>query len=184
METWEWIVIAAVAGAAVLLLLGLIGLVRRRRRRGHLEERFGPEYDRTVSAEGRRDAERSLSDIERQHEDLEIRPLSGRARERYLEEWRQAESRFVSDPEDSARMAERVVTRVLADCGYPTDGSVEEQARHLAAEHPDVAERFRHGEAMLKADHNGDATENMRMAVLDFRAVLDELVEDREHAHA
>jgi hypothetical protein len=187
METWEWIVIAAVAGAAVLLLFGLIGLWRKRRQRSHLQERFGDEYDRAVSADSRRDAERTLAEVEKEHDELDIRPLSGQARERYLEEWRQAESRFVNDPVDAARAAERVVVRALADCGYPTDGSVEDQARHLAADHPDVAERFRHGEAMLKADADADdddATENMRTAMLDFRAVLDELVEEGAHTRA
>lgn len=178
METFDWIVIAAIAAGALIVLFALFGLWRRSRRRSHLQERFGPEYDRAVSSDGRRDAERRLTDVERQHEDLEIRPLSTAARERYLEEWRQAESRFVADPHDSARAAERVVVRVLADCGYPTAGSTEDQAAYLAADHPDVAERFRHGNAMLKADGDDEATENMRMAVLDFRAVLDELVED------
>jgi hypothetical protein len=176
METFEWIVIAAVAAGALLLLLALVGMWRRRHRRSHLQERFGPEYDRAVGSDGRRDAERRLAHVEKEHEDLELKPLSSVARDRYLEEWRQAESRFVADPHDSARAAERIVVRVLGDYGYPTSGSVEERATHLAAEHPDVAERFRHGEAML--DANGDqSTENLRLAMLDFRAVLDEIVE-------
>ena len=54
METFELIVIAAVAAGALLVLLMLFGMWRRRRRRDRLQERFGPEYDRTVSAEGRR----------------------------------------------------------------------------------------------------------------------------------
>ena len=176
METWEWIVIAAVAAGAVLVLLAIVGMWRKRHRRSHLQERFGPEYDRAVGSDGRRDAERRLADVEKEHEDLELKPLSSAARKRYLDEWRQAESRFVGDPHDAARAAERVVVRVLSECGYPSDGSVEERATHLAAEHPDVAERFRHGEAMLEG--NGDqSTENLRLAVLDFRAVLDEIVE-------
>ena len=177
METFELIVIAAVAAGALLVLVMLFGMWRRRRRRDHLQERFGPEYDRTVSSEGRRLGERRLSDVETQHEDLDIRPLSPAARDRYLNEWRQAESRFVADPGDSARAAERVIVRVLMERGYPTSGSTEDQAAHLAADHPDVAERYRHGNAMLEADGNGDETENLRRAVLDFRAVLDELVE-------
>lgn len=180
METFDWIVIAAIAAGALIVLFALFGLWRRSRRRSHLQERFGPEYDRAVSSDGRRDAERRLTDVEREHEDLEIRPLSTPARERYLEEWRQVEGRFVGDPHDAARAAERIVVRALADCGYPTGVGTEEQAGHLSAEHPDVAERYRHGTAMLKAEGDDDeATENMRLAILDFRAVLDELVDDR-----
>jgi FtsZ-interacting cell division protein ZipA len=173
METWVWIVIAAVAAAAVLLLVA--AWTRRKRRRDHLQDRFGPEYDRTVSSEGRRDAERHLRDVEREHEQLDIRPLTPAARDRYLEEWRQAEARFVNDPEIAARTAERVVHRVLEDRGYPTDVDVEGRAAHVAADHPDVVERYRHGQAML--DGNGDQrTENLRKAMIDFRAVFEELV--------
>jgi hypothetical protein len=175
METWVWIVIAA-AAAAVLLLL--VWTLARKRRQDHLQERFGPEYDRTVSSEGRRHGERHLRDVEKRHEELEIRALTPAARDRYLEEWRQAEAQFVNDPEDAARAAERVVVRVLEDRGYPTDVDAEEQAAHVAVDHPDVVERYRHGHAMLEADAegNGRETENLRKAMIDFRAVFEKLV--------
>jgi hypothetical protein len=178
METWEWIVIAAVAAAALILIVALASAVAKRRRRGHLQERFGPEYERTVSSEGRRDAERKLSDVEREHQELDIRPLSPAARERYLEEWRTVELRFVNDPKDAARSAERVVVRVLADRGYPAEGDTEHQAAHVAADHPDLAERYRHGHAMLAATNGDHDTENLRKAMIDFRSVFDELVTD------
>ena len=178
METWEWIVIAAVAAGAVLLLLVLVGMVRRKRRHDHLQERFGPEYDRTVSSEGRRDGERQLKHIEKRREELDIRPLTPAARDRYLDEWRHAEARFVNDPEDAARSAERVVLRVLEDRGYPTDVDMEQQAAYVAADHPDVVERYRHGHAMLamRTDGNGGDTENLRKAMIDFRAVFETVV--------
>jgi hypothetical protein len=175
METWVWIVIAAVA-AAVILLAVAIASARKKRRRDHLQERFGPEYDRTVSSEGKRGAERQLSDVEKEHEELDIRPLTPAARDRYLEEWRQVEARFVNDPEDAARSAERVVHRVLEDRGYPTDADKEQRAAHVAADHPDVVERFRHGHAMIEAENGDQETENLRKAMIDFRAVFEELV--------
>jgi hypothetical protein len=181
METWEWIVIVAVAAAAVLLLVGLAGWLGRKRRRERLQERFGDEYDRSVSSEGKRTAERRLSEVEKEHEQLDIRPLSPAARDRYLEEWRQAEARFVNDPELAARSAEGIVARLLEDRGYPTGTGTETQAAHVAVDHPDVVERYRHGHAMLDTD--GDQhTENLRKAMIDFRAVFEELavVEERE----
>lgn len=174
METWVWIVIAAIAAAVVLIVIALAA--RRKRRRDHLQERFGPEYDRTVSSEGRRDAERRLSGVEEEHESLDIKPLTPAARDRYLEEWRQAEARFVNDPEDAARSAERVVHRVLEDRGYPTDVDAEDRAAHVAVDHPDVVERYRHGHAMLQAENGDQETENLRKAMIDFRAVFEELV--------
>ena len=59
MDTWVWIVIAAAAAVVLVALLAL--WVSSRRRRSHLQDRFGPEYDRTVAdSKRRRDAERYL----------------------------------------------------------------------------------------------------------------------------
>ena len=173
----EPIVIAVIAVAALVVLFAVVAAMRRKRQRGHLQERFGPEYDRTVSSEGRREGERRLTDVEKQHDELDIKPLTSAARDRYLGEWRQAEARFVNDPKDATRSAGRVVHRVLEDRGYPTDVDAEERAAHVAVDHPDVVERYRHGNAMLAADDNGHAdTENLRKAMIDFRAVFEELV--------
>jgi hypothetical protein len=176
METWVWIVIAA--AAAVVLLLLLATALRRKRRRDHLHERFGPEYERTVSAEGRKEADRRLSTVEEEHDQLDIQPLTPGARERYLEEWRQTEARFVNDPQDAARSADRIVMRVLEERGYPTDGDADLRAAHVAADHADVVQRYRHGHEMLEADDTDHETENLRKAMIDFRAVFDELVVD------
>jgi hypothetical protein len=176
METWEWIAFVVSAGVAVLLIAVL---ATRARRSSRLRERFGPEYDRAVSASGHRAAERRLSEVEKKHDELEVRPLPAAAKERYLEEWRHAEVRFVSDPRDATRAAERVVLRVLEDRGYPVDGDSEEQAAHVAVDHPDVVERYRHGHAMLENADGGESTENLRKAMIDFRTVLDELLEGR-----
>ena len=62
-------------------------------------------------------------------------------------------------------------------------GDPEERAAHLAVDHPDVVERYRHGRAMLHRGDGDEGTENLRKAMLDFRAVFEEIVE-REHAAA
>ena len=181
METWQWIVIAGVIVAAIVVVAAMWGWSARRR--AHLRDRFGPEYDRAVSGSGRRDAERRLAAVESRHEELEIRPLSEAARERYLEEWRSVEARFVNDPGDAAKAAERVVLRALEERGYPTGRDADERAAHLAVDHPDVVERYRHGRAMLAETDGAEGTENLRKAMLDFRAVFEEVVE-RERAVA
>jgi hypothetical protein len=180
METWVWILIAAVIVAAIVVIAAAWGASARRRSR--LRDRFGPEYDRAVSDSGRRTAERRLSTVENEHDELDIRPLSEAARERYLEEWRAIEARFVNDPEDAARAAERVVLRALEERGYPTNGDAEDRTAHLAVDHPDVVERYRHGRAMLGEVKGSEATENLRKAMLDFRAVFEEVVEPERTA--
>jgi len=176
-KTWEWIAIGAGGGAlAVLILVLLAALVTRRRRRSRLRQRFGPEYYRAVSSTGKRRAERRLADVAREHESLPIRGLPWVALERYLEEWRQVEGRFVNDPPDAARSAERIVLRVMEDRGYPTTGDTEEQATHIAADHPAIADRYRHAEELLAAGNGSHSTENLRRAVVDLRAVLEGLL--------
>ena len=179
METWEWIAIAAAIVVAVLFLLALGMSLLRRRRRSHLKERFGPEYDRAVSSSGQRDAEKHLTQVEQQHHDLEIRALPSTTRDRYLDEWRQAESRFVSDPGDAVRAADRIVLRVIEERGYPTDGDLDNRTAHVAADYPEAVSRYRHAHEMVsEADQS---TESLRKAMVDLRVVFEELLE-RERA--
>jgi len=177
MQTWEWIVV--IVAAAILVALAA-AFVQIRRRRSHLKERFGAEYYRTVASEGTSSGEKHLSQVEREHEKLEIRPLPRAARERYLEEWRSAEARFISDPREATRAGERIVERALDERGYPTGSDTEDangRVAVVAVDHADVAERYRHGHAMLEKVDGNEGTENLRKAMLDFRAVLDELLD-------
>jgi hypothetical protein len=174
METWEWIVLGAAIG--LVLLLGL-AFVRIRQRRTHLKERFGSEYQRAVSDAGTGGGERRLNEIEDEREGLEIRPLPKAARDRYLDEWRQAEARFVSDPRDATRAAQRLVTRALEERGYPDDDDSERLAALVSVDHPEIVERYRHGHAMLDSVDGDESTENLRKAMLDFRAVLEDVLQ-------
>ena len=179
METWEWIVVAVAIGAALLLALAF---VRIRTRRSHLKERFGPEYQRAVSDEGVSTAESRLSEIEREREDLSLRDLPPVTRDRYLEEWRQAEVRFVSDPRDATRAAERLVIRALQERGYPDEEDDQRLVSLVSADHPDIADRYRHGHAMLENVDGAPSTENLRKAMLDFRAVLEDVLQGERTA--
>ena len=178
METWEWITLAIVVGAA--LLCSSSGSPRSRSSVAG-ERAFRTGSDRSAIARfpkpaGAMPNRGSVTSIE--HEQLDIRPLSESARERFLEDWRHAEARFVDDPKDATRSAERVVERVLADRGYLTDADTEAQAAHVAVDHPEVVERYRHGHAKLESVNGGQDTENLRKAMIDFRSVFEELVTD------
>jgi len=179
MTTWGWIVVVVAVVVAFVLLAALL---RIRMRRTHLKERFGTEYYRAVSQVGTGAGERELSEVERQHEDLELRPLPNAARDRYLDEWRQVETRFVSDPREAARSAERLVERALEERGYPAADDAERRVGLVSVDHPDVAERYRHGHAMLENVDGDGSTENLRKAMLDFRAVLEDVVQGRRAA--
>ncbi len=181
METWEWIVLGVAVVAALLLALAF---VRVRQRRTHLKDRFGREYQRTVEMNGTGAGERQLAELESERDDLDLRPLPPAARERYLDEWRQVESRFVSDPRDAARAAERLVLRALGEQGYPDDATDDERLVSLVSvDHPDIADRFRHGHVMLQRD-DAQSTENLRKAMLDFRSVLEDVLQPSERSAA
>jgi len=175
MDTWVWILIAVVA----VLVVGIVALgASRSRQRTHLHDTFGPEYDRAVSAGGRRAGERRLVEREQEHERLELRPLSLQARVRLTEQWRTAEAQFVDEPAVAAHSAEAVVRHVLEECGYPTDNDLDDRAALVSVDHPELVERYRHGHAMLRDSAGPEGTENLRRAMVDFRAVVDELLQE------
>lgn len=176
MDTWVWIVLAAV----VLAALALAVVVSRKRRSEQLREGFGPEYDRVVEETGdRREAERELAERQKRHDELEIVPLSDDVRTRYAEEWRLVQGRFVDEPEAAVREADALVQRVMADRGYPVAEDFERRAADVSVDHPDVVENFREGHRLA----GDDDTESLRQAMVHFRALFEELLEggrDRE----
>ncbi|MFO7572764.1 MAG: hypothetical protein R6W48_09235 [Gaiellaceae bacterium] len=172
--TWEWVVLVAAFGIFGLAALAIVARVRRRRAR--LAESFGPEYYRTASESGSRAAERRLGEVEREHQELEIRELTPVARERYLDEWHEAERRFVSDPADAVRSAERIVLRLLEDRGYPSEDDAADTAPHVALDHPYAYERYRHARSAVLESNGSDETERLRRAILDYRAAFEDLV--------
>jgi len=188
MSTTGWIIVGL--AIVIVAVVGLVAASRvaSSRRRTHLQDRFGPEYDRAVGEAGSRSvAEDELADRERRHSDLELKPLSEASRTRYLEEWQGVQQRFVDDPENAATQAERLVHRVMIDRGYPADQGRSASADAVSVDHPDVVERYRQGCTALEARSDGDEsrTENLRTAMVDFRTVFESLLEpDRELSEA
>ena len=101
----------------------------------------------------------------------------------------------MDDPELAAREADRIVRNVLDDRGYPND-DFDTQAAAVSVDHPSVVGRYRHGHEMLHGNGNGNGkgrredngerdagrTENLRQAMVDFRAVFEQLVEQAPDA--
>ena len=180
MSTVGWIILVAAIAVAVIVVLLVVARSSSARRREHLQERFGPEYDRTVDETGsRRDAEKELQERERQREELDIRPLSNAARSRFTDEWNGVQQRFLDEPEEAASQAERLVRRVMDERGYPPDDDTTDRASLVSVDHPDVVQRYRHGRETLASSTGGqdERTENLRIAMVDFRSVLESLLE-------
>jgi predicted nucleic acid-binding protein len=160
----------------VVIALALFGADRQRSRR--LEEKFGPEYGRTVKEHGdRRAAESELREREDVRERLEITPLSERQRERYGAEWQQVQSDFVDNPSGAVAEADRLVAEVMRERGYPVD-DFEQQAAVVSVDHPDVVANYREGHAIYTSFDRGEAsTEDLRQAMQHYRALFDDLLE-------
>jgi hypothetical protein len=97
-----YIVIAAVF---IMGLLLVAWVVTRRRRTELLQERFGPEYERSVRQIGTARAEADLIEREKRVERLSLRELTSEERERFVTEWRAIQLRFVDAPEPARRSA-------------------------------------------------------------------------------
>ena len=189
MDAVLWIVIAAAVAVVVIALI--VWAIARKKRTSHLQDRFGTEYDRTVeSIDSRRDAERELREREQRHDELDIKPLTGASRTRYMEEWERVQARFVDDPEGSVGDADRLVTRVMGERGYPTDENFERRAADVSVDHPDVVEHYRDGHGLwhryrtsnAKDDNGKGDIEDLRQAMVHFRRLFDELLEGERAA--
>jgi hypothetical protein len=180
MDTWIWIVIAVAVVA--LVLIGVSWWLSRSRRQG-LRSRFGREYDRTVEAgDSRRKAERDLRAREAEHEELELRPLSEAAKERYSHEWEDLQTRFVDRPQVAVSDADDMLTQVMRERGYPVD-DFDAQSRLVSVDHPDVVENYRTGHGIYMKTLEGSAsTEDLRQAIISYRALFEELVHDEPAA--
>jgi hypothetical protein len=163
----------------VLLVIGAIlvvfGVIANRRRA--LRQRFGPEYDRVVeSTEDRRAAERELRDRERRHADLELRPLDPESRERYSASWEEIQVRFVDAPDQAVGEADELVTRLIAERGYPT-GDYDDQLAHLSVEHARTLDHYRQAHDINERNSRGEATtEQLRQALVHYRALFADLL--------
>jgi hypothetical protein len=176
MDTWIWIVIAAVV--VVVLLLVAWAAWSRRRRHG-LHDRFGSEYDRTVEgADSRRKGERDLRAREAEHDELELKPLSEESRRRYEEQWNELQAGFVDRPRRAVADADDMLSSVMRERGYPVD-DFESKSRLVSVDHPDVVENYRKGHAVYLKTVDGQAsTEELRQAVVSYRALFEDLVHE------
>jgi hypothetical protein len=167
-----------IAVAVVVVLAVIVWQALARRRTGRLQEQFGPEYNRMVTdADSRRDAEAELKAREERRQELEIRPLSQAAHDRYVETWQSVQSQFVDDPRGAVARADDLIQSVMAERGYPVE-DFDQRAADISVDHPRVVENYREGHRLAQTSADGgDSTENLRQAMRHYRALFDELVE-------
>lgn len=168
-------VIVTVLVVLVIVALVAVALVAARRR--SLRHRFGPEYDRVVAErDSRTAAERELRYRERRHAELTLTPLSPESRTRYAAAWEELQVRFVDSPGETVGDADELLTRLIAERGYPT-GDFSDQIAHLSVEHARTLTQYRDAHEIHLRNTRGEAsTEELRQAVVHYRALFADLL--------
>jgi hypothetical protein len=175
----------SVAILLVVILVVVVGTVAwtflQRRRTEGLRERFGPEYDHTVSElGGQREAEAELEARQKRVERLNIRPLESAERERFVTAWRSTQAQFVDEPAAAIAAADRLVAEVMQARGYSI-GDFEQRAADVSVDHPNVLANYRAAHAIAVANERGETnTEDLRQAMVHYRALFEDLLETRE----
>lgn len=163
--------IIAVIAVAIIAVVGF--LVYRRRRSQELQDRFGPEYDRTVRETGdRARAEAELEQRRKRVERLTIRPLTREDAIRYTDAWSAVQARFVDDPNGAVTEADQLLGEVMSKRGYPV-GDFDQRADDISVNHPRIVEHYRAGHSIARRHAKGEAsTEDLRQAMIHYRELF------------
>jgi hypothetical protein len=182
MPGWLWAVIVV---AALIIIGVVVASALRARRSRELQGRFGPEYDRVAAdAPSKRQAEAELKARAQRHDELDLRPLDPRDRDRYRARWQDVQAKFVDDPDGAVQDADGLIQDVMRRRGYPVH-DFDTRAADLSVDHSDVVENYRAGHAIAVARERGKAgTDELRRAIQHYRGLFDALVEQTEPAEA
>jgi hypothetical protein len=176
MSQQSWILVAALV-VIVVAAVAIGWALGRRNRSARLRKQFGPEYDHTLDEVGeKRAAEAELLGREKKRKKLDIVELSPQARQEHTATWTKVQTDFVDDPPDAVGRAERLVTRVMRERGYPID-DFDQRAADVSVDHPDIVENYRSAHEIYVAQRNGRiSTEDARQAFVHYRALFDRLL--------
>jgi hypothetical protein len=176
-QTW---VVVAVVLLALVAAAWLISRELRRKQSLRLQHRFGPEYSRVISARGdRTKAEAELLARERRVERLELVALTAEDAARFSQAWGVLQTRFIDNPRGVVVEADTLVRDLMVKRGYPM-ADFERRAADISVDHPTVVDAYRSARAIALRDQKGQAsTEDLRKAVVYYRALFDELLEVR-----
>jgi hypothetical protein len=169
----------AIVIAVVIIIAGLIAAAAVATRRRRLQQQFGPEYERAIAEQnGRLRAEAELRDRQRRVRKLDIRPLTDTARRQYVTEWLAIQEQFVDWPQTAVRRAYDLVVTVMTTRGYPTDDA-EQVVSDLSVDHAATVGHFRAAQEITGAAAAGAvATEDLRQALIHYRALFSDLLGD------
>jgi hypothetical protein len=169
------------AGVVILVIAVVAWLYVQKRRSttAGLRQKFGPEYERAVQQQGsERKAEAKLADRRERVEKLNIRDLDPLERERFSKQWESVQSRFVDSPRGAVAGADDLLSSLMKTRGYPVS-DFDQRAADISVDHPRVVENYRSAhEIALRVGNNGASTEDLRTAMIHYRSLFEELVQE------
>jgi hypothetical protein len=175
MESWQ----IAIIVVAVLVVVAAGWIWIRGQRTQKLTDQFGPEYQRTLEATGdQRAAEKELAARQERVKTFELRALSTAEGDRYANAWKETQAHFVDEPSGAIAQADALVQEVMKARGYPMV-DFEQRAADISVDHPRVLDEYRaaHKIAVRHATGGGVETEDLRQAMVHYRALFDDLLE-------
>ena len=165
---------------AVLAVGAALWMYMQKKKTQGLRSKFGAEYDRAIDTN--KDQSHAESDLEKRAKrvaQFHIRPLTHDERARYAEDWRVEQSLFVDDPRTAVKHADAMVQDVMKQRGYPVS-DFDQNAADLSVDHPRVVENFRAAhEIAVKDARDQSSTEDLRKAMVNYRALFDDLLEQK-----
>jgi hypothetical protein len=178
MPVWEWILIAVFVVIVVAVVVAAATVISSRRKTERLKQHYGREYERLVSQTGsQKDAENELTARERKREKLDIVPLTPSALSDFTMRWHEVQTKFVDNPATAVGVADRLVTEVMRERGYPVD-DFEQRAADVSVDHPQIVENYRAAHGIHLSQQRADvSTEQQREAFVHYRALFEKLLE-------
>ena len=176
----ETAIVSVIVAIVVILIVGLLAWSYLNKQRSqNLRSRFGPEYDRVVRANPNpKQAERVLEERQKRIEHLDIKALDAAERQRFADAWELEQAAFVDQPRSAVRNADQLVIEVMQARGYRM-GNFEQRSADVSVDHPIVVENYRVAHAIALRDQDqGVSTEELREAMIHYRALLADLLHD------
>jgi hypothetical protein len=178
MTVWAWILIAAIVVLAIPALIVTVGIISSRRKTRRLKAHYGREYERLLSETGsEKAANRELTTRERKHGSLDIVPLTPAAWANFTAGWQEVQASFVDNPASAVGAADRLVTEVLSERGYPVD-DFDRMAADISVDHPEIVDAYRAAHRVNTTHYDHVSTEQQREAFVHYRALFDKLLEN------
>lgn len=175
--------------AVVVVVAAALTLRHRNAPGGHgLRRRFGPEYERALARHDgdTRATEHELAERVKRHGSLRTRPLEPAERERFEARWAAAQERFVDSPREAVAEADRLLGELAGARGFPDGGRYDEQLDALSVHHAHHVHGYRRVHHVVHVPAGDGAgsragTEEMREALVEARALFDDLVTPSRH---